>query len=350
MDKLLISIIIPMYNAEKYIRRCIDSIREQSYQNWEVLVVNDGSKDHSKSICEEYAAADERFFLLDQENQGVSVARNHGIEKAKGEIILFVDADDWLIKDALDTVVRNWDEKSELVLFDYNEVSKDGVEKRRYLFKQPQIDFQKDEHYNKKCLEQALMGLYSEFHFRALIEAPWAKAFSAKYIKEHKVTFLPKVYMNEDKLYNLECVSGMQKIRYQSVPIYNYYVNETSITSTMFSTNGYKLLKNLEKCCNYLKEFYDKEPQRENKYAYRDFLYTSMQTILWWTANEENAKLAKKGHAYCYQNARTIRKMGIDDLGLSSKVIICLCSKKRFHLLELLIRIRKYIKKVLVIK
>ena len=91
-----ISIIVPIYNDEKYLKRCIESILKQTYTNIELILINDGSEDKSLEICEEYKKNDNRIIIVNKENEGVSVARNIGIEKATGELISFVDADDYL--------------------------------------------------------------------------------------------------------------------------------------------------------------------------------------------------------------------------------------------------------------
>jgi len=95
-EKNKISIIVPIYNSEKYLKRCIESILKQTYTNIELILINDGSEDKSLEICEEYKKNDERIIIVNKENEGVSVARNIGIEKATGELISFVDADDYL--------------------------------------------------------------------------------------------------------------------------------------------------------------------------------------------------------------------------------------------------------------
>ena len=95
-----ISIIVPVYNCEKYIGTCIESIQGQTYQNLEIILVNDGSKDRSGEICRSYAVHDARIRYIEQENQGVSAARNHGIKKATGTFVMFVDADDTITNDA----------------------------------------------------------------------------------------------------------------------------------------------------------------------------------------------------------------------------------------------------------
>jgi len=94
----LISIIVPVYNVEKYIRRCLDSIKDQTLTDFECILIDDGSPDNSPAICDEYANADSRFIVIHQKNAGVSAARNAGLDAAKGEWIGFVDSDDWVEK------------------------------------------------------------------------------------------------------------------------------------------------------------------------------------------------------------------------------------------------------------
>lgn len=103
----LISIIVPIYNAEQYLRRCLDSIRLQTHQNIEVLLIDDGSTDSSKTICEEYLETDSRFKLISQENCGSSAARNTGLSKASGDYVAFVDADDSVLPEFLSKLLDN---------------------------------------------------------------------------------------------------------------------------------------------------------------------------------------------------------------------------------------------------
>ena len=115
----MISVIIPVYNNEKYIVRCLDSLIAQTYSDFETLVINDGSKDKSGEIIRSYAERDKRFRYFEQENQGVSVARNKGLDNAKGEYILFLDGDDWLDSDVLERLLAAM-EKNNLDCVSYN--------------------------------------------------------------------------------------------------------------------------------------------------------------------------------------------------------------------------------------
>ena len=106
MGNGLISIIVPIYNVENYLRYCLDSIVSQTYQNFECLLINDGSPDNSADICREYVSKDFRFKYFEKENSGVSAARNLGIEQSVGEYITFIDPDDWVESDYLEVLYR----------------------------------------------------------------------------------------------------------------------------------------------------------------------------------------------------------------------------------------------------
>ena len=104
-----ISVIVPVYNAEKYLHRCIDSILAQTFSDFELLLIDDGSKDNSGRICDEYAAKDSRIRVFHKKNGGVSSARNMGLDNAKGDWITFVDSDDWVKQDYLYSMISQPD-------------------------------------------------------------------------------------------------------------------------------------------------------------------------------------------------------------------------------------------------
>lgn len=102
-----ISVIIPVYNTESTLHKCVDSILNQSYEDWELLLIDDGSKDHSAFICDEYAQQDKRIKVFHKENGGVSSARNIGIDNAEGKWITFIDSDDWVERNYLSNLYQN---------------------------------------------------------------------------------------------------------------------------------------------------------------------------------------------------------------------------------------------------
>lgn len=119
-----ISIIVPVYKAEKFIRRCIDSILSQSYPNWELLLVDDGSPDNSGAICDEYELKDERIRVFHKQNGGVSSARNFALDRISGEYITFVDSDDWITRDCLHTCIETVENLNlDLLQFGFNKIN-----------------------------------------------------------------------------------------------------------------------------------------------------------------------------------------------------------------------------------
>ena len=126
MRNELISIIVPIYNVEKYLRQCLDSIMNQTYRNCECLLIHDGSSDNSEDICREYVSKDSRFRYFEKENGGVSSARNLGIEHSKGEYITFIDSDDWVDSDYLEVLYNSLvDERADIAISTYKQFNMD---------------------------------------------------------------------------------------------------------------------------------------------------------------------------------------------------------------------------------
>lgn len=128
-----ISVIVPVYNAEKYLQRCVDSILAQTFVDFELLLINDGSKDGSGAICDEYAVKDSRIRVFHKENGGPSSARNMGIDKAEGEWITFVDSDDWVEKNAYEKIITQAEmQNPDIVLFDFKMIFNGGVQEYHF--------------------------------------------------------------------------------------------------------------------------------------------------------------------------------------------------------------------------
>ena len=130
-----ISIIIPVYNVEAYLDDCINSLLKQTYKNFEVILINDGSTDNSGIICDQYACKDNRIKVYHKINEGVSIARNFGLEKAKGEWVCFIDSDDWIKDETLEYVSKYWHNK-DLIQFGYQQID-DMSKETIYLSKIP---------------------------------------------------------------------------------------------------------------------------------------------------------------------------------------------------------------------
>lgn len=119
MEEDLISIIIPIYKVEEYLKRCVDSVINQTYKNLEIILIDDGSPDSCGKICDEYAKINNKIYVIHQQNQGVSAARNAGIDKAKGKYICFIDSDDYVDANYIE-VLHDGMKKCDLSICSYN--------------------------------------------------------------------------------------------------------------------------------------------------------------------------------------------------------------------------------------
>ncbi len=220
----LISIIVPIYNGEKYLRRCIDSVLAQSWVDFELILINDGSCDKSLSVCEEYAVRDNRIKVIDQLNAGVSVARNTGIEAAEGRYICFVDCDDWVDTNYLELLYENLtNADAELAVTGYREVNEEGSNTR---------DTRTIACASVFTAEEAMFHLFEAIGFMSFCY-PWGKLFKADIISRHHIKFNPAIAIGEDRLFIFDYLHHASKVSCTSVSTYNYLMNSCGAMNTL---------------------------------------------------------------------------------------------------------------------
>lgn len=201
------SIIIPVYNAEKTIKKCLESIKVSEYEDYEVIIIDDGSIDNSASIISEYTMNDNRFRMISQENSGPSLARNKGLKLSTGEIITFVDSDDYVRNDYLEMLSKAFEEnKADVVFFDFHCVRQDGTELSTYHLP----DIQENYYENLVSLSKACMFGYT-----------WIKAFRKEIA--HGTYFDTDLSLFEDEIFTCKILERPVNIFYLREPIY-YYV------------------------------------------------------------------------------------------------------------------------------
>lgn len=209
-----ISIIVPVYNTEKYLHKCIDSILNQTFEDFELILVDDGSTDSSGAICDEYAKKDERIVVIHKENGGVSKARNVALDTAKGEYIGFVDSDDTINERMLEVLYNNLIESNAQVSvcgFDY------VVEGRQSSFKK---------HKNKKRVFKSKKAIKIVMRGKPFAGHLCNKLFKADLFE--KVRLNEKIYIYEDMLAVVELLARADSVVYDSTPLYNYFLHSAS--------------------------------------------------------------------------------------------------------------------------
>ncbi len=233
-----LSIIVPVYNSEKYLSKCMDSLISQTFDDTEIICINDGSKDGSLNILKEYAAKDSRVKIIDQSNQGVSATRNNGIFAARGKYITFVDSDDWLdeyaYKSCMDVVLK---ENPEVFFFGYRT---DASSKASPCIDESSIRFHGRDN---------IINAYKETH-----PAVWDKIFDRKFILRNDLLFKEDMSYAEDHVFNLMAFAKADKII--GVPNQFYYYREDNQSSLVHVINSTKRLENEIKANKYLISYF----------------------------------------------------------------------------------------------
>lgn len=210
--KNMVSVIVPVYNCESFLKKCISSIINQSYTDLEIILVDDGSTDNSGMICDSFREKDSRIRVIHKENGGVSAARNAGIAEASGEFICFVDSDDWLPNNSIEILVkRAYEDNSDFCVGAYKNV---GIRKT-------DIRSIPDKTVN---IEQ----VYDILQFRFAFKSPWAKLFRTSIIHQNQLGFILDIPFGEDTIFVWSYLSYCQKISMISSLLYYYSLLNTS--------------------------------------------------------------------------------------------------------------------------
>lgn len=229
MENPLVSIIIPIYNAEKYLPHCLDSIIAQTYTNLEIICINDGSTDDSGRIILDYCSSDERISIISLKNGGVSNARNKGLDIANGEWVLFVDADDWLDGDCVERLLSVLDDDCDIVMFPYISERR-GVSLKRDLFRGKQIFRNED---CKRLARRMIGPINREVNSPSNLDSygtVWGKFYKHALLCDLKFKDLKEIGSAEDSLYNMFAFKRARTVLYCPDCYYHYRKNNESLT------------------------------------------------------------------------------------------------------------------------
>lgn len=257
-ERILISVIIPVYNAAPHLRRCIDSLLKQTFRNFEIILVDDGSTDGSFDICEDYFLKFSRVRVEHLPNSGVSSARNYGIETARGEYICFVDADDWVEPDFLQNFNGEVEKrKTENKVLDC--VMQGYVGYKGQSFQTPYIFYDSPDKIDADLFR---------FEENKLIGYVWNKIFRREVIVKHHLRFNPDISIGEDFLFCMEAINFCQRMTVLPDVGYHYvFTGEKSYSFTAFD-------KRLSAFDNLLNETLSLPTQVVNKFQFQEFIFS----------------------------------------------------------------------------
>lgn len=267
MSKPLVSIILPVYNAQNHIARCLESICAQSWQNIEIIVLNDGSKDQSLPVCEAFRAKDERIVLVDKANSGVSDTRNLGLKLASGKYVQFVDSDDYIDPDFTEHLVTAAEQNhADLVIAPYKMVIPAGATKPEQVLEKLQDDlgvmhvarppevrvygFLPEGVYDKDTFARRLMDKPASYFYSVL----WNKLYRREMLLAHDIRFTSEMRWAEDLVFNMQYIQYAAVFASIAQPGYYYVQNPQSICHTQI--NPATLVQNKIQVFRYYKDLY----------------------------------------------------------------------------------------------
>ena len=257
----MISIIVPVYNAQKYIKRCVESIVNQSYQKWELILIDDGSKDDSSLICDELKQTDSRIHVVHTVNQGASAAINRGLDEATGDYITFVDADDWVEPNHLEVLVNQIDSDVDLCINSF--IADLYYGSRPYQYKEVKTQD------NIESINAFFTILLQHSQFL------WNKLFKSNIIKDNHIRFNTNISLGEDNIFILEYLNYIRGLSASSVCTYHYdQIDENPFSLGRRKRSVDSITYQLKNNCEAILKLYDKY-NIELLYEYAsDYFYT----------------------------------------------------------------------------
>ncbi len=321
----MISIVIPVYNTKKeYLDECVHSAINQNYKDVEIIIIDDGSREDVARWCDLYAEEDLRVRVIHKKNEGVSIARNIGIEEAKGDWIFFLDSDDFIEMDAFSQIDSY--EKFDVVAF-------------KYRTKEYEKSFTSDDYYdmtieiNKK--EQAIQLLKEMLinnEHTSSIGISTAKLYSLKFIKKYNIKFKAGISFREDTIFNISIFENVSRMLFVNKVVYNYRINSDSATQKRdekCKENSEKLITACEEVLagKYMDEYY--------AFVIWQLNYVFIKAVFC-----EEISSNKKAHLKNilkyeeYQNA--IKNVKLPLLSKRKKILVILLRIKCYYLLNLL--------------
>ena len=224
----LVSVIVPVYNVEKYLARCVESILAQTYKHFELVLVDDGSKDSSGALCEEFQKRDVRIQVIHKENGGLSSARNAGLRVAKGEYVVFCDSDDTVEEEWIEALAAGITEHPDcLIVCGYHYLNGDGEIKKTI------------------CAPEGYYKKERYFEIFSQTGSVCIKIFSKAFLQEKDIWFDESITYSEDVPFSINCLDNLNGFYVIGKPLYNYYHYRSDVRETISTTITYDQMKKI---------------------------------------------------------------------------------------------------------
>lgn len=329
-NNYMVSVIIPVYNVEKFLNRCVDSILSQTYKNIEIILVDDGALDSSPQICDEYAHKDTRVNVVHKQNGGLASARNAGLKVAKGDYILFVDSDDWIkgntVEELLNIAIENQVDFVRFIPVSAGYPDRpDGTP-----INFGTEDFMEEGVYNKgKMIKDIYPRLFVTPQLTmGPIVAAWRSLYNRKFLVDNNLYFDEEVKYSEDAIFSAKVVYNSNKFYYiKGGYYYNYFYNTSSITKS-FKKDRWDICKILSSTLK--KEFENKKDYDFSKQLHLEDIYNVLNAL------GQNTHIESFKERYTYIKnifnddftKQSMKYINLTDINIKLKIILYLIKYK----------------------
>jgi glycosyltransferase involved in cell wall biosynthesis len=328
-----ISVIIPVYNVEKYLHRCVDSVLNQTIQDFEIILINDGSTDHSGQICNDFAQKDKRITVIHKKNARVAAARNDGIRSAKGKYVSFIDSDDWIEPEMFQEMLNKAEELNlDFIMCDYKKKSDEYEEKRTQPIR--------GGYYSKEDIKNELFQcliMFDHIEFPPTI-SNCVCIFNLQYLKTNNLFYDEDIHYCEDSILGSKIMYHASNFYYlKGQHYYNYFYNQNSTTNTYNDKKWNSYLKINDRLIDYF--------SRNGEF---DFSRQIKINMLYFTLNElgqiryaENDSLKRRNLIRKIMQHPKVRELFLDfkipNVSWKTKIIILMAKFKMVGLYSLLL-------------
>lgn len=325
----LISVIVPIYNKEKYMKGVIDSLAKQTYQNIEIILIDDGSTDGSREVCEHLIALDSRFKYIYKKNEGVSTARNLGLDNANGTWVMFVDPDDYLLENCVETLKSYIADDADIIACcclcdEHNE----NLKKNSF------FEGYREFTNNKSDLFHELLNpnYKSSTNRKTAIGVPWGKLYRTSFIRDNNLRFDSELIRMQDNIFNMYAFDKARKIIYIDEALYVYNIDNVSNYNNKYDKRAvyyYSKINDLRR------EFYDYK--FEHELALQEFYSLEiMMSKYFFNLENKNSIFNKVKELREYikenKNMDVIKKIKLKDvLDIKEKSILFLLKSKMYY-------------------
>ncbi len=325
MDEL-VSIIVPVYNVEKYLSDCINSIINQTYKNIEIILIDDGSNDTSPNICDQYEKKDNRIRVIHKQNEGVSIARNVGLKNAIGDWIAFVDSDDWLELNYLEELVAVAKKNNaDVVLCGYNRIIQS---KKEIINNSGKVIINNSREYLINTLNPQ-----TGYGFGPM------KLYKKEIIKD--ITFDSSLKVAEDALFNAKIATNISKSCYLEKSLYNYRMNSNSAVKKYDKNYANKYLKSMKTNKKYLLEKYNADTEIYQNYCnFVAFHILLIAVNFCYNSNNKNQRETLKEVCNYPEFKECIMKSNYNNMSITRKITLFTIKHKLYCFTGLICKIR----------